>query len=382
MFREKNNELKSFVILVASIMLLTGALFHPHATAAATGQSEYRFWQKVGAMAALKAVGMMKRNGIHPQSKHCIAITNAGYAEIDDRSTVGALDGLSRSLGVSRGDHSLVEIHSGPAAALWFAIYDKKSGFCAYLQVDPDGVSPAENLRRADKVSLFAYKTLEQINAEHLFDHPELYAEKFNSLIFGGNEFRIATVANAVAGGAPTCAVRSFEFHDHYCPGVTSGILMALYLKAFFPLRPGGSYFIQTVNPWCKEDALLVMLNATPGKKAYTIAFPTAEDIATWPAWAQDASTIAYRKDPVSGTWDGVVLGFAWGDTGCPAYGHSVMDKLCADLWYLERMDRPEDFIKVLYEFELPAGDDPKNFARPGADPILLLDQLKSTQGH
>jgi hypothetical protein len=27
------------------------------------------------------------------------------------------------------------------------------------------------------------------------------------------------------------------------------------------------------VDPWCKEDALLVLLNATPGKKGYAISY-------------------------------------------------------------------------------------------------------------
>ena len=379
MFRIRSKRPKYFVLLAASLMLLTGIVIRPDAAGACTGPGEYGFWQKVGARAALKAVGMMNGNGISLRSKKCMAMTNAGYAEIDARSTAGALDGLSRTLGVSRGNHSLIEVHSAPGAALWFAVYDENSGFCAYLQVDPDRVGAMENPRREEKESLFAIKALEQINAEHLYRNAEAYAGKFNNRIFGGNEFRVVTIANAVAAGAPTCAVRSFEFHDHYCPGVTSGILMALYLKAFFPVSSGGSYFIQSVNPWCKEDALLVMLNATPGKKAYTVTYPTAEDIAAWPEWARSASTVAYRKDPGSGTWSGVVLGYEWGDTGCPAYGHSILDKLCTDLWYLERLDKPEQFIKVLYEFELPAGDDPRNYARPGMDPILRLDQLKST---
>lgn len=380
MFRKQLNRLKYFVLLAASLMLLTGMLTHPDAANACSGSSEYGFWQRVGAKAALKAVAMMHRNGIHLKSKYCIVMTNAGYAEIGDRSTNGALDGLSRTLGVSRGNHSLVEVHSAPGTALWFAVYDEKSGYCAYLQIDADSVGTAEHLHCAEKESLFAIKVLEQINAEHLFENAAAYAEKFNSCIFGGNEFRIVTIANAVAAGAPTCAVRSFEFHDHYCPGVASGILMALYLKTSFPLPSGGSYFIQSVSPWCKEDALVVMLNTTPGKKGYAVTYPTADDTAGWPEWARNAATIAYRKDPASGTWDGVVLGYAGGDTGCPSYGHSVIDKLCSDLWYLERLDQPEQFIKLLNEFELPAGDDPKNYARPGVDPILLLDQLKLGQ--
>jgi len=118
-------------------------------------------------------------------------MTNAGYAEIDDRSTAGALDGLSRFLGVRRGDHSLIEIHSAPGADLWFAIYDRNSGYCVYLQVDPDGVSPSENLRRANRVNLFAIKALEQINAEHLYENAELYAENSTAAFSAATNFAL-----------------------------------------------------------------------------------------------------------------------------------------------------------------------------------------------
>ena len=62
--------------------------------------------------------------------------------------------------------------------------------------------------------------------------------------------------------------MRAFEFHDHYCPGVTSGVLMIQYLKKHFPPGKRG-YCVHTIDPWCKEDALLVLLNATPCKKGY-----------------------------------------------------------------------------------------------------------------
>jgi len=180
-----------------------------------------------------------------------------------------------------------------------------------------------------------------------------------------------------VAVGAPSCAVRAFEFHDHYCPGVTSGILMALYIKNNFAKEPAGSYFVQSVQPWCKEDALMVILNTTPGKSGYHVSYPTAGDMTSWADKVKNASTIVYRKDPVSGLWDGVVLGYQGGTTGCPSYGHSVMDKLCADLWYLKRLDHPEEFIKVLHEFELPEGVTPQSYARPGVDPMVKLGLVK-----
>jgi formylmethanofuran dehydrogenase subunit E-like metal-binding protein len=331
----------------------------------------------VGRKAAAKAIQMMKEEVAWLSAKDLIALTNAGYAQVYGEITTGALDGLSGVLGVSRGDNSLVEVHSAADKALWFAIYHQRSGYCVYLQVDPDALDSGFFWGRRNRQSLFSIAVMEQINAAHLFDNAEEYAEKFNNSVFGGNEFRVVTIANAVAQGAPTYAVRSFEFHDHYCPGVTSGILMALYIQDFFPLDNGGSYFVQTVQPWCKEDALLSMLNTTPGKKGYAVTYPTNEDMAVWPEWAENASTIVYRKDPNTGNWDGVVLGYQGGDTACPAYGHSVMNKLCSDLWYLERLDQPEDFITVLKEFSLGDGVDPKSYARPGVDPVISLDKLE-----
>jgi formylmethanofuran dehydrogenase subunit E-like metal-binding protein len=376
MFRLRLSDSKTTTNLLVVILLLIGGFMLATTASAGNRKNDYSYWQSVGRQAGKKAVRMMRGQISRDRTKGFIVITNAGYAQIDGEVTTGALDGLSRSLGVSRGNHSLVEIQSAAEKPLWFAVYHQRSGYCVYLEVDPDAVINACDSDRKNIRSLFSTSVLEQINALHLYDNAEEYAEKFDSGIFGGNEFRIVTIANAIAEGAPTFAVRSFEFHDHYCPGVTSGILMALYIRHFFPLESGGSYFVQSVQPWCKEDALLSMLNTTPGKRGYAVTYPTEEDIAAWPEWAGKASTIVYRKDPDTGNWDGLVLGFVWGETGCPEYGHSVMDKLCSDLWYLERLDQPKNYIKVLKKFVLPEGVDPKTYARPGVDAILILNQL------
>lgn len=364
---------RNVVILLAVVFFLIA----PAMSTACSTTGEYVFWKAVGAQAATKALGMMRNGHVRATAGDLIALSSAGYAEIDGRDTNGALDGLSQVLNVGRGDHSLVEVHRGPEAALWFAVYHKGSGACAYLEVDPAALAGVTDLRRIKQQGLFAIESLETINAQHLFDNAAEYAEKFDNKIFGGNEFRIVTMTNAIAVGAPSCAVRSFEFHDHYCPGVTSGIIMALYLKAFYPLDSGGSYFVHTIRPSCKEDAFLVMLNTTPGKKGFGISYPTTEDIAAWPEWAASARNIVYRKDPQTGLWSGVLLGYKGGDTECPSYGHSVMDKLCADLWYLQNLDHPEDFVEVLYEFDLPEGVAPTDYARPGVDPMEMIGALE-----
>ncbi|WP_162458790.1 FmdE family protein [Desulfosarcina ovata] len=377
--------MKTVVVSISMMFLLiTGFAFSASARDCST-DSDYTYWKTVGRQAATKAVKMLSRSSHRFNgAKGYIALTNAGYAEVDEQSTMAALDGLVQVLGVGRGDNSLVEIHSAAEKALWFAVYQPRSGYCAYLEVDPDAVYAGCCGKHKKSSQFFSTTACEKINAEHLYANEEIYAEKFDAEIFGGNEFRIVTIANAVAEGAPVYAIRAFEFHDHYCPGVTSGIIEALYAKSYFS-NPGGSYFVHTVQPWCKEDAFLSMLNATPGKRGYAVAYATDADIDGWPEWADgdgvgdvgvSADTIVYYQDPDSGVWDGIVLGFDWADLSdtCGNYTNSTINKLCMDLYYLEKMDEPETFVKVLAEFELNGSVVPKSLARPGVDTINVLE--------
>jgi hypothetical protein len=72
-----------------------------------------------------------------------------------------------------------------------------------------------------------------------------------------------------------------------------------------------------------------------------------------------------------------LILGFKFSDTSCPNTGDSIIDKLCADLWYLERLQKPEDFVIVIKSFQLPDGVSPKEWARLGTDPLKMLGLAK-----
>lgn len=335
---------------------------------------EYALWRSLGVRAAEEGMALLKNRGAAPTPSNLIVLTNAGYAEINERTTEGMIDGLTETSGVRRGQNRLLEIQSHAAKPLYAAIYDTASGLCAYLQANP--AFPEFNVPPADMAAadLFAIRSVQNIHPDYLYANSAEAAARFDEKIFGGNEFAVVTIANAVAAGAPAYAVRSFEFHDHYCPGVTSGIMMAQFVKENLPLdSPTGSYFVQGVQPWCKEDALMVMLNATPGKRGYAVTYPADTDKARWRPEFQNASTIVYRKNAATGAWDGQVLGFAWGEADCPTTGNSVIDKLCTDLWYLERMDSAEDFVSALHSFRLPEGVTPQDYARPGLDPMEML---------
>jgi formylmethanofuran dehydrogenase subunit E-like metal-binding protein len=338
--------------------------------------STYAQWRMIGTSAAETALRLLDKAAATPCKKNLVALTNAGYAEVALSSTQGALDGLTEVAGVSRGRNTLVEVHASFDSPLWFAFFDKDSGYCAYLQVDPTAAVKVAGGPSPLSGELFDVKTTQRIDAAYLYRHAADPDAPWTGTPFGGNAFRIITIANAVAAGAPADLVRAVEFHDHFCPGVTSGLFMARYLKKHFPPGKGG-YFVQAVQPWCKEDALMVLLNATPGKGGYAVRYPTPGENARRLAEAQNASTIVYRENPQGTGWEGVVLGFEWAQTSCAKTDNGMVDKLCADLWYLERLNATEDFIKVIKRFTLPDGVAPKDWARPGVDPMQKLGLMK-----
>lgn len=122
----------------------------------------------------------------------------------------------------------------------------------------------------------------------------------------------------------------------------------------------------------------MVLLNATPGKKSYSIAYPTDADLERLLPDAKDASTVVYRKKRDSENWEGIVLSFKWtADTHCPETGNGIVDKVCTGLWYIERMERPEEFITLIKSFDLPEGVSPKDWAAPGVDYMEKIGLVK-----
>jgi hypothetical protein len=54
----------------------------------------------------------------------------------------------------------------------------------------------------------------------------------------------------------------------------------------------------------------------------------------------------------------------------CLSHNNGGLDMVCADLWCIDQMNNPEDFVYEILSFELPEDIEPKAFARPGFDPL------------
>ncbi len=327
----------------------------------------YNNWFYVGQKASYYAQSLLGK------AYGYVVLTNAGYSEVNGQETKGSIDGITSASAVSIGNNTVVQVHSSPWSNLWFAFYDPFSGNCVYMEVDSKALEGRRDFHDLKPSQIFKKTVLEKINYQYVIEKADEFDKKIQNKIFGGNEFRIITIANALALKVPNYFINAITFHDHYCPGVTSGILMVNWVKKNFPLD-GRNYFVQTIDPWCKEDALIMILNATPGKKQYSVTYPSSEDKAKWKEDYKNATTIIYRQDPSTNQWEGIILGFTFASqTGCENIKSSTIQRICADIYYLRFLETPEEFVKPLYKFILPPGKTPQDLSRPGVSVMKEL---------
>jgi hypothetical protein len=103
----------------------------------------------IGEKAGVEALSMIKNKSRgYPSRDNLIALSNAGCAEVNGQSTMAALDGLSEATRTSRGANSLIEVHSAPESPLWFAVYDKRSG---YLRLPGSGSLQSRLLSQCER---------------------------------------------------------------------------------------------------------------------------------------------------------------------------------------------------------------------------------------
>ncbi|MGO0122418.1 FmdE family protein [Desulfothermobacter acidiphilus] len=375
---------RTLVPLRALVEVLGGAVnWHPDRHVAEVvfpapppgAEPSYFFWRGVGEQAAKKALSHLGA------SRDLLVLTNAGYVNPGGKSTLPCLDGLMALTACTEGKGNLLRVHTADTRPLWFFFWDKKSGQGVFLELDRSVALQLLN-RPADQplgqAALWSKVACENIAAEHLLSHPQQWNQKVQAKIFDGFEFGIVTIANLVAHGAPPELIQSALFHDHLCPGVTSGYLIAEYLKRNFPLSPGESYYVLALPPWCKEDALQVVLNTTPGKGGMAVIPMNEAAKARLKPEAKNLAGIYFRYHPAQQRGEGLVLAFDFGK----AYEQSGVDmaksfpwesRLKLDLWLLQYLDRPELFVTEIKRFQLAPGEVPSDYAQPGTNPLVKL---------
>ena len=340
--------------------------------------SNYPAARDLGRYVAVQAASALDENW---KAGECIVLSNAGYARPDGRSTQGCLDGVAEITRSSVGRSTLITLQSRFDQPLWFAFYDRSSGRCAYYELEAELAGKALAGHQDLDKTLFSRSDMARIDAEFLFAEPEAFKAKCRQGLFGQNVFRVVTVANAADQDCPNHVLKAMQVHDHYCPGVTSGIMLAAFVQEHI-LNDSAQApcFVLSLNPWCKEDALTTLLNATPGKRAYGVVYPGEGEVKSWPKPMHTVSTAVFVQKEKDNAWHGWLLSFDFDQArsmqDLPAFDFPVLDKLASDLWFLDKLDSPERFVSVVKEVELENGVSPKALLRPGSNPVRMLAEM------
>lgn len=231
-----------------------------------------------------------------------LVLTNAGFGQIGANTTEAFSDMAGKETGCTRGNRSLLPVHTSIQEPLWCALYRKDSGRIVFLKWTGDG---------------FGQQVIDA-SPERILS-PEGWKAASAGLV-GKNLFSVASISLTWAVNPPWPLLLSSTFHDHSCPGLNAGYIFAEYMTVNLPLGPGEQYVTVTAPGKCPADALQVMFNATGGKGGgYVIAIGD-ETLAKYAKGSVQPFVVAMKVNRKADTCEGMVLGFDWNkamaDTG------------------------------------------------------------------
>lgn len=279
----------------------------------------------------------------HPE---LCTLTDATYVKLNGETTQGYVDLILEETGCSIGNGNLLFFHRPIDYPLVISVFNKENSEAFAVLFDG----------RDSRMIRFSLKGDSAADPEH-------YAELKRKL--KKDAFSIVTILSSWAKGAPYDFLKCCELHNHYCPGLSSGYMIAELILKDYPLSPGKKYVWFACPPWCKDDAVFTLLDLTPGKRNLYVKGPAkgqhsegaegrwAGIMALWDAKEKTGKAIALQFD-----W-GKVYDLAGitaadlspkGGPSNPAFFTARVRSAWALIPYL---DRPEMFVHVAEEVEI-----------------------------
>jgi formylmethanofuran dehydrogenase subunit E-like metal-binding protein len=283
-----------------------------------------------------------------------LLMTDAPYVMVDGTCALAYLDQAQELTGCTVGKGNLLFFQRPQTHPLRLLFFKKDSGNAVVIsRMGRNWLSETLNL---------GAKTISDSG----------FWEKTKGLEAGKDMFTLATIANVWAKDAPYDFLKSAELHNHICPGVTSGYLMAHYILSHYPLKKGERYTIVACPVWCKEDAIQVILDCTAGKKGLIVK-PLSDQQLKQVAIARPAGLVLIWNDQEK-TGRGAALSFdfnrlsAMAPKNCP--------KAATVLAALDSLDKPDRFVSTATEFTL---NDQRyqQIIQAGSNPYEVLGLLR-----
>jgi formylmethanofuran dehydrogenase subunit E-like metal-binding protein len=186
--------------------------------------AESTIMEELGSKAAKAAMDQLK---FEKGDENILTLTNAGYAVVDGQTTQAALKGLTAETGCSIGDGNLFQVLRPYWKPVWFFVFNKTSGEAIYMEADGSALKTSLDEFKAKPVDkVFSKISKANIDMDYLENHTDEGNVTFNQKAFNGNEFSLVSIANVWARGGSFDFIQDTCFHDHLCPGVTSGLFL------------------------------------------------------------------------------------------------------------------------------------------------------------
>jgi len=252
-------------------------------------------------------------------------VTDATYVRLEGKTSESCVDIIQEETGCSVGKANLLLFHRPMNYPLKIAMFRRDTGACVVMSYDG-------KQRESKKYNI----GLEAVTK------PEFWIELRPPL--GPDTFSVVSLANAWAAGVPYDLLKSAEFHGHLCPAIAAGHVIAQYITKKYPLKKGESYTWIASPPWCKDDAIQVLLHLTPGKKSLYAKGMTEsqkEDL----TFENPAGILLISGENKTKT-KGVVFAFDWDKV-------RQDDKLKMALGMIPYLERPEELVKVVKEVQV-----------------------------
>ena len=316
---------------------------------------------ELGSKAAKTAMSELK---FQKGDSNVLALTDAGHAIVDGQTTQKALKGIAEETGFSEADSNLFQVLRPNFKPLWFYFFNKATGEAVYMQVDGKSLNKSlDEFKALSNDQIFGKISKANVDLSYMMNHTDEGNATFGNSPFNGNEFSLISISNIWAlPGATYDFLQATCFHDHLCPGVTSGYMLAKYVEEKLPItNPSAeSYKVIAIPQWCKDDLLQLRWDATPGKSGmFVMALTDAEKNALKAKYNQsDVAGIYIRWNDTAKQGDALVLGFNWTPmyelTGTANWkGPAWASKLVMDVRMMDYWNKPEAAVSTLKEFKV-----------------------------
>ena len=254
-------------------------------------------------------------------SRMCV-LSNSLYVD------PAAVDILQEHTGCTIGNANLLFYHTPTDADLTVALFRRDIREAVVITAGKNG------LKRNIKLGID--RTLAEQKAPW---------EQMRSKI-GPDAVTIVTICNAWADGAPYDLLKCAEFHNHVCRGICSGYVLSRFIRKHYPIKDPQSYLYIACPVWCKEEALQVLLDITPGKHRLIVKNLSSKQLTHLPS--KDVAGILVIRQSRFGPGQAHVLTFDWEKAlaGSNSKGGLKPNPIS---WN----DPPETYIHVVYEIDL-----------------------------